>query len=218
MPWWLLLLLCTDCNHFTLCLLSLIYQDLCNEKACSQGLSTEVESLNLKLQKVIAELKGATDSLNQSQERIDSLSQCLKKSESLLQLEKSRGSADMDTTSSSNSDPSNKLQTQVQETSPLVQSPETSKGCDLSSGETERQLSERLLELEKEVRTCVWIISFTGCICVSVWLSTTSVWGRWSILCWNSCSRDAWRLSNHHFPSAALYFQNYSFISAHQFL
>lgn len=86
------------------------------------------------------------------------MSQCLKNSESLLQLEKGRGSADMDATSTSNSDPSNKshvCETQIQETSPLDKPPEASKGCDLSSGEKERQLSERLIELEKEVCVCV---------------------------------------------------------------
>ncbi|XP_062281429.1 coiled-coil domain containing 88A [Scomber scombrus] len=138
--------------------ISSLSQDLSNEKARSHDLSTEVESLNMKLQKTEAELKGATFSLSQSQERIESLSQCLKTSESLLQLEKRRGSADIDATSSSNSDPSNKshiCETQIQETSPLDQPPEASKGCDLSSGETERQLSERLIELEKEKAVAV---------------------------------------------------------------
>uniref|UniRef100_A0A3B4UXW5 Coiled-coil domain containing 88B n=1 Tax=Seriola dumerili TaxID=41447 RepID=A0A3B4UXW5_SERDU len=139
------------------CPLSLFYQDLSNEQACSQKLSAEVERLSQKLQKAEAEKKVATDSLNQSQERIESLSKCLKKSESLLQLEKQRRSVDEEATS--DSDSSNKMhicQTHTQETSPLNQSPEASKGRDLSishdysTGGTERLLSERLRELEKE--------------------------------------------------------------------
>lgn len=75
----------------------------------------------------------------------------------------------MDTTFSSNSDPSNKSHTcqkQIQETSPLDQSPEAGKGHDLSmthdytTREKERQLSERLMELEKEVCICVNIQYF----------------------------------------------------------
>ncbi|XP_044220008.1 coiled-coil domain containing 88A isoform X1 [Thunnus albacares] len=144
--------------------ISSLSQDLSNEQARSHGLSTEVEHLRLKLQKAEAELKGATNSLNQSQERIESLSHSLKKSESLLQLEKRRGSVDTDATLNSNSDPSNEshiCQTQIQGTSPLDQSPKVGKGHDLSTthdyatGETERQLSERLIELEKEKAVAV---------------------------------------------------------------
>ncbi|XP_056239475.1 coiled-coil domain containing 88A [Seriola aureovittata] len=139
--------------------ISSLSQDLSNEQACSQKLSAEVERLSQKLQKAEAEKKVATDSLNQSQERIESLSKCLKKSESLLQLEKQRRSVDEEATSTSDSDSSNKMhicQTHTQETSPLNQSPEASKGRDLSishdysTGGTERLLSERLRELEKE--------------------------------------------------------------------
>ena len=142
----------------------LSYQDLSTEQAQSRELSAELQRLRQKLQKAEAELKTTSDSLNQSQERIESLSQSLKKSESLLQLEKRRGSADMDAASNSNSDSSNKshvCQTHTQETSHLDQSPAAGKGHDLSvthdyaSGEAERQLSERLIELEKEVCICV---------------------------------------------------------------
>ncbi|XP_044061105.1 coiled-coil domain containing 88A isoform X2 [Siniperca chuatsi] len=145
--------------------ISSLSQDLSNEQARSQKLSTEVESLSQKLQQAEAELKTTTDSLNQSQETIESLSQCLKKSESLLQLEKRRGSAEVDTTSHSSSDSSNKThicQTHTQEmTSHLDQSPEAGRDCDLSmipdcaARETERQLSERLIELEKEKAVAV---------------------------------------------------------------
>ncbi|XP_035528907.1 girdin [Morone saxatilis] len=137
--------------------ISSLSQDLSNEQARSQELSTEVQRLSGKLQKAEAELKTTTDSLSQSQERIESLSHSLKKSDSLLQLEKRRGSAEVDAVS--NSDSLNKThicQTHARETSHLEQSPEIGKGRDLSltndyaTGEAERQLSERLIELEKE--------------------------------------------------------------------
>ncbi|XP_074530969.1 coiled-coil domain containing 88A isoform X2 [Halichoeres trimaculatus] len=130
-------------------------QDLSKEQAHSQELSAEVERLGQKLLKAETKLKETTDSLSQSQERIQSLSQSLKKSESLLQLEKRRPSIGID----SNPDSSNTeqiSQTHTEETSHLDQSSEAGKGHDLSaahedaSGETERQLSERLTELEKE--------------------------------------------------------------------
>ncbi|KAG8003976.1 Girdin, partial [Nibea albiflora] len=144
--------------------ISSLSQDLSNEQARSQELSAEVQHLSQKLQKAEAELKTTAATLNQSQERIESLSQNLKKSESLLQLEKRRASADMDATSNLNSDPSDKThicQTHTQEASHLDQPPEAGKGHDLSvthdyaTGETERQLSERLIELEKEKAVAV---------------------------------------------------------------
>ncbi|XP_019945556.2 coiled-coil domain containing 88A isoform X1 [Paralichthys olivaceus] len=139
--------------------ISSLSQDLSNEHAHFQELSTEVDRLSQKLQKTEAEQKAATESLSQSQTRIESLSRCLKESESLLQVEKQRRSMDVDTTFNSNADSSNKThlcQTLAQETSALDQSHGASKGHDLSvthdsaTGETERQLSERLTELEKE--------------------------------------------------------------------
>ncbi|XP_029368645.1 coiled-coil domain containing 88A [Echeneis naucrates] len=138
-------------------------QDLSKEQACSQKLSTEVELLSQKLQKAEAEKKLARDSLNQSQERIELLSRRIQKSESPLQLEKPR-SVDEDAVCNSNSDSSNKMhicQTHPQETPPLNQSPAASKEHDLSvtndysTGETERQPSERLKELEKETALAV---------------------------------------------------------------
>ena len=150
----------------TYCVISLSYQDLSNEHARYQELSTEVERLSQKLQKTEAEQKAVTESLSQSEARIESLSRCLKESESLLQVEKQRRSMEADITSSSNADSSNKThlsQTPTQETSLLDQSPGASKGHDLSvtrdsaSGETERQMSEQLTELEKEVCICDWM-------------------------------------------------------------
>uniref|UniRef100_A0A7N6AUY2 HOOK N-terminal domain-containing protein n=1 Tax=Anabas testudineus TaxID=64144 RepID=A0A7N6AUY2_ANATE len=139
---------------------SLSYQDLSSEQARSQELSAEVQHLNQKLLKAEAALKTTTNSLHQSQERIESLSQSLAKSESLLQLEKRRESTEMDAASNSNSDSTNKThicESLTQVTSDLDQSSEAGKGHNLSvahdyaTGETERQLSERLIELEKEV-------------------------------------------------------------------
>lgn len=143
---------------------SLSYQDLSNEKERCQELSTEVQHLSQKLLKAEAELKTVNESLNQSQARIESLSQRLTKSESLLQLEKRRGNTEMDTMSNSNSHSTNKThicESRTQVTSDLDQSSEAGKGRNLSmthdyaTGETERQLSERLIELEKEV--CIYV-------------------------------------------------------------
>ncbi|XP_030253023.1 coiled-coil domain containing 88A [Sparus aurata] len=139
--------------------ISSLSQDLSKEQAHSQELSAEVQRLSQKLHKAEAELKTTSASLDQSQEKVESLSQSLQKSESLLQLEKRRGSAEADATSNSNSDSSNQTpacQTHTLETSHRDQSPEAGKGRDLSAihdhapGESERQLSERLIELEKE--------------------------------------------------------------------
>ncbi|XP_041846411.1 coiled-coil domain containing 88A [Melanotaenia boesemani] len=131
--------------------ISSLSQDLSNEQACSQKLATEVEQLGQKLQRSDDELKAATDSLNHSQSQIEKLSQSLKKSESLLHLEKRRGSEEVKAKSNSNSELSH-----AQKPSRLDQSPETGKDCALSVtyhhtiGETERLLSERVIELEKE--------------------------------------------------------------------
>ncbi|KAG7518913.1 hypothetical protein JOB18_047235 [Solea senegalensis] len=139
-------------------------QDLSSERAHSQELSAEVKRLSKKLQKAEAERKVATESLSQSQERTESLSRCLKESESLLLLEKRRRSTDVDTVSDFNSDMSNKThihQTHNQDMSPLDECPEASKGHDLpmshdyATKETEKQLSERLTELEKEKAVAV---------------------------------------------------------------
>ncbi|XP_025999395.1 coiled-coil domain containing 88A [Astatotilapia calliptera] len=130
--------------------ISALSQDLTREQARSEKLATEVAHLSQKLQRSEAERQLAKDSLHQSQERIESLSQLLKKSES-LQLETRRESAQVKSAPNSNSESTGK-----QEMSPLDQSPEAAKGCDLSTtrdhfmGEAERHLSERVIELEKE--------------------------------------------------------------------
>ncbi|KAK2849021.1 hypothetical protein Q5P01_008855 [Channa striata] len=140
--------------------ISSLSQDLTNEQARSQALSIDVHHLNLKLQQAETELKTTTDSLNQSRERLESLSQCLKKSESLLQLERRKGSAEMDPTSHSSLDSPNKTSicdTHTQVTLSLDQVFEAGKDCnrnmfhdDHATGKTEKQLNERLIELEKE--------------------------------------------------------------------
>ena len=173
------------------CVSPFFSQDLSKEQARSQELSAEVQRLSQKLHKAEAELKTSSASLDQSQEKIESLSQSLRKSESLLQLEKRRGSAEADATSKSNLDSSNQMpacQTHTLETSHRDQPPEAGKGHDLSAthdhspGESERQLSERLIELEKEV--CLVFEYMSGvCVCmcenliyrVSVWFSAISV-------------------------------------------
>ncbi|KAM4732033.1 coiled-coil domain containing 88A [Anableps anableps] len=116
--------------------ISSLSQDLSSEQSCAQKLAAEVDDLRQKLQRSEAELKATTNSLKQSQERAESLSQQLKTSES---------------PPISNSELLHK-----NETSHLDQSPES--GKDLApcmtrrhtTGESERLLSERVLELEKE--------------------------------------------------------------------
>ncbi|XP_030595457.1 coiled-coil domain containing 88A [Archocentrus centrarchus] len=130
--------------------ISSLSQDLTHGQAHSEKLATQVEHMSQKLQRSEAELHLAKDSLRQSQERMEFLSQCLKKSEP-LQLEKRRGSAEVNNTSNSNSE-----SIDTRDVSPSDQSPEAAKGRDLSmthdhsTGEAERQLSERVIELEKE--------------------------------------------------------------------
>ncbi|XP_030001608.1 coiled-coil domain containing 88A [Sphaeramia orbicularis] len=134
--------------------ISSLSQELSKEQESSQALSAEVERLRQRLQKAETELQMATDSLNQSQQRIESLSYNLKQSENLLQLEKRRGSAEVDaaTNSNSDSDKTHICQTETQEMSPGDETLSPGKGHDhdYTTGETERQLTERLVELEKE--------------------------------------------------------------------
>ncbi|KAF7657965.1 hypothetical protein LDENG_00019530 [Lucifuga dentata] len=137
--------------------ISSLSQDLSNEQGRSQGLSSEVERLSQKLKKAEAELNGATQSLHQSQKRIDFLSLCLNKNDS-LQKERRRGSSEVEAISASNPDFSNKTlicQTHTQEAAPEDLSLEGGKSHDLitipddAAGETER-LREKLIELERE--------------------------------------------------------------------
>lgn len=79
----------------------------------------------------------------------------------------------MDATSNSvSSNKTHICQTHTRETPHLDQSPEAGKGRDLSvthdyaTGEAERQLSERLIELEKEVCICEYISGNDVCACV----------------------------------------------------
>lgn len=111
-------------------------QDLSSEQGCSQKLAAEVEDLRQKLKRSEAELKATTDSLRQSQEKAESVSQQQQTSMSHP---------------ISNSELSHK-----NETSHLDQSPETCKDLALcmtrqhTTGESERLLSERVFKLEKE--------------------------------------------------------------------
>ncbi|XP_054890433.1 coiled-coil domain containing 88A isoform X2 [Poeciliopsis prolifica] len=116
--------------------ISSLSQDLSSEQSSAQKLVAEVDDLRQKLQRSEAELKATTDSLQRSQEKVESLSQQLKTSES---------------PPVSNSELLHK-----NETPHLDQSPEA--GRELApcmtrrhtTGESERLLSERVLELEKE--------------------------------------------------------------------
>ncbi|MEQ2277460.1 hypothetical protein XENORESO_002997, partial [Xenotaenia resolanae] len=116
--------------------ISSLSQEISSEQHRAQKLADEVNDLRQKLQRSEAKLKATTDSLKQSQEKAESLSQRLNTSESHP---------------NSNSELSHK-----NTTSHLDQSPETAK--DLApcmtrrhtTGESERLLSERVLELEKE--------------------------------------------------------------------
>lgn len=141
---------------------SISYQDLSSEQVRSQELSAKVWSLSQKLQKAEAELQTTTVALSQSREETESLSKLLKKSESVLQVENSSGSEELD--ANPHSDSSNKgciCQSYNKQTSHLDQSPEAGKGHNISmtheraAGETERQLTERLIALEKEVCVCI---------------------------------------------------------------
>ncbi|XP_029021047.1 coiled-coil domain containing 88A [Betta splendens] len=133
--------------------ISSLSQDLSDERGRCQELSSEVQRLNHKLLKAEADLKAATESLNQSQDRMESLSQRLATSES--RLEQRRGSSDVDHTSSAHPDPTDKAQVSESLTQAASDPDRPREGCGLTThdgaaGEAERRLSERLLELEKE--------------------------------------------------------------------
>lgn len=96
----------------------------------------------------------------------------------------------MDTASNSKSDSTNKIhicESHTQVTSRLDQSSEAGKDHNLpmthdyTAAETERQLNERLIELEREVRFCGCINYTSMCACVQ--FSACSARGRRSILC-----------------------------------
>lgn len=85
-------------------------------------------------------------SLSQSQERVDSLSRLLDQS----RLDNSRSDAEA-VTNSGSSNTVHVCQSLSQESSCVDQTPVTKEG---EAGETERQLRERLVALEKEVCEC----------------------------------------------------------------
>lgn len=126
--------------------LSLCPQDLYSERTRSQELSAEVQRLRETLQKAEAELVSTAASFSQSQERVDTLSRLLDQS----RLNNSSSNAEAVT----NSGPSNMVhvcQSRSQESSCVDQTPVTKEG---DAGETERQLRERLVAVEKEVCEC----------------------------------------------------------------
>ncbi|XP_054648498.1 coiled-coil domain containing 88A isoform X2 [Dunckerocampus dactyliophorus] len=121
-----------------------LMQDLTSEQTRSHNLTSEVQRLNQELQKTQTELKSATDSLNQSQDRTEPSACSLNESGPQLQSGMK---------SDSNSHPSGQVNFCPTGT---PQSAEDDQGHDLAvtphdaTGEAERQLSRRLLELEKE--------------------------------------------------------------------
>lgn len=148
-----------DSLRTPLCPCFLSYQELSDEQARYQEMFAEVQRVRQKLQEAEAELRTARDSLSQSQEKIESLSTHLQQSESLLQERKSKGDAEVDGASASISVSSDEVHTC--HTSHRDQSSESGEGRDSSvtresaAGETQRQLSERVTELEKEVCVCL---------------------------------------------------------------
>ncbi|XP_037833432.1 coiled-coil domain containing 88A isoform X2 [Kryptolebias marmoratus] len=111
--------------------ISSLSQDLSGEQARSQKLAAEVERLNRKLQRSGDELKAATDSLRQWQVKAEALSLRLKTSESLL--------------SQSSESPRPDESPDAGEDGGPCAAPRRS-----THGEPERELSERVMELEKE--------------------------------------------------------------------
>ncbi|XP_013858587.1 coiled-coil domain containing 88A [Austrofundulus limnaeus] len=102
-------------------------QDVSSEHARSQKLTAEVERLNRKLQRAEDELKARTDSLKQSEEKVETISRRLQKRQSVL-LSCSPDTSHQD------------------------EGPEPEAGAPRcqAAGEPERELRERVTELEKE--------------------------------------------------------------------
>lgn len=113
--------------------------------------------MSQRLQRVEAELRTAKDALDQSQEEIQSLSRRLQQSESLLQASKSRGEEEVDAASASISESSHVERDAPGQSSEPAEGRDLSATCESGAGETERKLSERVTELEKEVCVCVGV-------------------------------------------------------------
>ncbi|XP_051929011.1 coiled-coil domain containing 88A [Hippocampus zosterae] len=124
-----------------------LLQNLSSEQTRSHNLTSEVQHLSQKLQKAETQLKLTTDTLNQSRDRTQPPACSLKEDEPHLQL----GKTDEDCALQSSSQ-THGCQTDQREPS----MPDKDKGHDLSvsprntTAQTERQLTLRLLELEKE--------------------------------------------------------------------
>lgn len=147
-----------------------------SEQARSQKLTAEVERLNRKLQRAEDELKARTDSLKQSEEKVETISRRLQKHQSLLI------SPDM---------------------SHQDESPEPEAGAPRChpAGEPERELRERVTELEKEVRVLLMLLQV--CLMAIISLKAASF----------ECDGFYFRTSLCFFNL----FLFYIFISAHQF-
>ncbi|XP_057706782.1 coiled-coil domain containing 88A [Corythoichthys intestinalis] len=117
-----------------------LLQDLSNEQTLSRSLTTEVQRLSQQLQKAEFELKDATDTLNQLPDRAERPTGPLTERGPHLQLEKTDGDH--------SSSQMHICPTDQQEASGR----DGDKGHNFSdaAGDTERELTRRLLELEKE--------------------------------------------------------------------
>ncbi|XP_061690765.1 coiled-coil domain containing 88A [Syngnathoides biaculeatus] len=119
-----------------------LLQDLSNEQTHSQSLTSEVQRLSQQVQKAGSELKGVTDTLNQSKERTEPPACLMSECEAHLQFGKTDGDAARHSS----------CQMHFSHTS----TPDQDEGHNLSvsshdaTGEAERKLAGRLLELEKE--------------------------------------------------------------------
>ncbi|XP_034037298.1 LOW QUALITY PROTEIN: girdin [Thalassophryne amazonica] len=140
--------------------ISSLSQDLSSEHTRSWELSTNTERLSQKLQKAEAELTTTKDSLNQSQERTELLLRCLKKTEHLLKSENQKESTDL-TLDSDLTLKSHTCQTQTKQTATLDHYPEIGKSRDVfqtsyyATGETEKLMSDKIIELEREKAVAV---------------------------------------------------------------
>lgn len=124
-----------------------------------QEVNAEVQRGSQRLERVKAELRTAKEALDQSQEKIQFLSRRLQQSESLLQAPKGRGDAAVDTAPVSilPHKASNSQLLHPGQTSEPAESRDLSLTCESGVGETERKLSERVTELEREVCACVCV-------------------------------------------------------------
>ncbi|XP_028314524.1 coiled-coil domain containing 88A isoform X2 [Gouania willdenowi] len=123
--------------------ISSLSQDLSSEQRRSHKLTAEVERLSQKLQKAEAELNSATDSLVQSKERIELLSQHLKTNGFPLELDKSWESVEPEWSRVHG-------RPQAEDSHELPLTPGYTTAQTDTDTDTDTGLRERLIELKKE--------------------------------------------------------------------